>query len=160
MSLFAEFIQLNLKKSFLANVELSNYLRDSTGEKICMISEPYRVRGKISSLPKGYNCIASRENARAAIFWRGREIIKVDKLCGNDYAVGIRKINGKNVVLASIYMDINEPAAPRWLQDIIDYCKQKRYPLILSADSNAHSCLLYTSPSPRDLSTSRMPSSA
>ena len=26
--------------------------------------------------------------------------------------------------------------------------------------ANAHSCLLYTSPSPRDLSTSRMPSSA
>ena len=28
------------------------------------------------------------------------------------------------------------------------------------ADESAHSCLLYTSPSPRDLSTSRMPSSA
>ena len=36
--------------------------------------------------------------------------------------------------------------------------------LTISADllgiANAHSCLLYTSPSPRDLSTSRMPSSA
>ena len=29
-----------------------------------------------------------------------------------------------------------------------------------SADDNRHTCLLYTSPSPRDLSTSRMPSSA
>ena len=31
---------------------------------------------------------------------------------------------------------------------------------IIVADGNFHGCLLYTSPSPRDLSTSRMPSSA
>ena len=31
------------------------------------------------------------------------------------------------------------------------------FPLVLAAE---HTCLLYTSPSPRDLSTSRMPSSA
>ena len=31
---------------------------------------------------------------------------------------------------------------------------------IIACDINDHSCLLYTSPSPRDLSTSRMPSSA
>ena len=30
----------------------------------------------------------------------------------------------------------------------------------ISPDSNTYTCLLYTSPSPRDLSTSRMPSSA
>ena len=38
-----------------------------------------------------------------------------------------------------------------------------RFAIVLSADQsidNAQSCLLYTSPSPRDLSTSRMPSSA
>ena len=29
-----------------------------------------------------------------------------------------------------------------------------------SANAHAYTCLLYTSPSPRDLSTSRMPSSA
>ena len=31
---------------------------------------------------------------------------------------------------------------------------------ILTLNTIAHTCLLYTSPSPRDLSTSRMPSSA
>ena len=32
--------------------------------------------------------------------------------------------------------------------------------LIKNCDALVHDCLLYTSPSPRDLSTSRMPSSA
>ena len=32
--------------------------------------------------------------------------------------------------------------------------------LKLEIDPKSHACLLYTSPSPRDLSTSRMPSSA
>eukprot|EP00831_Metopus_contortus_P031996 TRINITY_DN25962_c0_g1_i3.p2 TRINITY_DN25962_c0_g1~~TRINITY_DN25962_c0_g1_i3.p2 ORF type:complete len:136 (-),score=17.30 TRINITY_DN25962_c0_g1_i3:141-548(-) len=34
------------------------------------------------------------------------------------------------------------------------------YNIITNTDSQLYSCLLYTSPSPRDLSTSRMPSSA
>ena len=33
-------------------------------------------------------------------------------------------------------------------------------PIIAVVDSDCNPCLLYTSPSPRDLSTSRMPSSA
>ena len=33
-------------------------------------------------------------------------------------------------------------------------------PLVVAAFSMSQVCLLYTSPSPRDLSTSRMPSSA
>ena len=37
------------------------------------------------------------------------------------------------------------------------YCTDKLMPRIISAYQD---CLLYTSPSPRDLSTSRMPSSA
>ena len=42
--------------------------------------------------------------------------------------------------------------APQWLPDGVEGL-EVRMPLI-------NSCLLYTSPSPRDLSTSRMPSSA
>ena len=44
------------------------------------------------------------------------------------------------------------------LDDIKPYysCTNKSIPLY----ANIHTCLLYTSPSPRDLSTSRMPSSA
>ena len=43
----------------------------------------------------------------------------------------------------------DERLAPIW-----DVCGELNIPVLI------HSCLLYTSPSPRDLSTSRMPSSA
>ena len=52
------------------------------------------------------------------------------------------------------------------LNDICDECKKEdetvTQNLILTGYKlcNSCSCLLYTSPSPRDLSTSRMPSSA
>jgi len=41
----------------------------------------------------------------------------------------------------------------------IDYCDRDQYPLAREVTPD-YVCLLYTSPSPRDLSTSRMPSSA
>ena len=49
----------------------------------------------------------------------------------------------------------NEPVE---LDENYDYEADKRSPRNKSGNSN--NCLLYTSPSPRDLSTSRMPSSA
>ena len=38
--------------------------------------------------------------------------------------------------------------------------KEKDYKIAFAREAKRHGCLLYTSPSPRDLSTSRMPSSA
>ena len=56
------------------------------------------------------------------------------------------------------------PADVEWIDDAF-YIKKTRFGLytsILKDPLGAHfiTCLLYTSPSPRDLSTSRMPSSA
>ena len=44
-------------------------------------------------------------------------------------------------------------------KEIENHCKQLDVESLLT-NSNHQTCLLYTSPSPRDLSTSRMPSSA
>ena len=44
-------------------------------------------------------------------------------------------------------------------KEIMDYCKQNNIESILTS-SHHQSCLLYTSPSPRDRQKSRMPSSA
>ena len=43
---------------------------------------------------------------------------------------------------------------------LIQYIALRNKAGIDTLDADSHSCLLYTSPSPRDLSTSRMPSSA
>ena len=44
--------------------------------------------------------------------------------------------------------------------EMVKYCVANKCPISTWACANAAFCLLYTSPSPRDLSTSRMPSSA
>ena len=46
------------------------------------------------------------------------------------------------------------------LTDITQIAASESSSLALKSDGTMYSCLLYTSPSPRDLSTSRMPSSA
>ena len=52
--------------------------------------------------------------------------------------------------------DKNQPP-----ESLAQYLLQETYEVLESIDNNGENfCLLYTSPSPRDLSTSRMPSSA
>ena len=50
---------------------------------------------------------------------------------------------------------------PKWMGELLDSLEKQTFQdfeVVVSDQSK--SCLLYTSPSPRDLSTSRMPSSA
>ena len=65
-----------------------------------------------------------------------------------------------NGVVAIIYpsSDFNPKTGNPWTAEEVaakDVPKGKKYKIVEDSD-----CLLYTSPSPRDLSTSRMPSSA
>ena len=46
------------------------------------------------------------------------------------------------------------------LRNKIERLEQDNQRLIINSSAKKNNCLLYTSPSPRDLSTSRMPSSA
>ena len=46
------------------------------------------------------------------------------------------------------------------LKDIQNNLRYPKNSFVIAKDLRSLSCLLYTSPSPRDLSTSRMPSSA
>ena len=52
--------------------------------------------------------------------------------------------------------EISDAAYDRLYRELQDF--EKAHPDLV--DENSPTCLLYTSPSPRDLSTSRMPSSA
>ena len=83
----------------------------------------------------------------------GHEDKKINSICRFDF---VDKVKSKN---------INQKDDRLVLELIaIDYLKNKEdYEINLIFSNNAYialTCLLYTSPSPRDLSTSRMPSSA
>ena len=104
---------------------------------------------------------------------------EISELKHRDLAAGLVTLEGKKTVIISTYLDITQDPVPEYLVKAIDYCKQKRFSILIGMDSNAHSdiwghtnnrrgnelvdyivCLLYTSPSPRDGLLSRMPSSA
>ena len=60
--------------------------------------------------------------------------------------------------MALMLMGATSPSAAH--QDHKNHDEQTNYSLMIDLAYGKGSCLLYTSPSPRDLSTSRMPSSA
>ena len=67
-----------------------------------------------------------------------------------------------------LYEYMNRPFVMKEFEEALSTLKTKKSPdpdkvtneMLEHLDAKAKSCLLYTSPSPRDLSTSRMPSSA
>ena len=64
----------------------------------------------------------------------------------------IKKINYKNLSFIHFCGNFGDPMLCPEIHEICEYVFEKR--------SRINICLLYTSPSPRDLSTSRIPSSA
>eukprot|EP00831_Metopus_contortus_P058295 TRINITY_DN5047_c0_g2_i13.p1 TRINITY_DN5047_c0_g2~~TRINITY_DN5047_c0_g2_i13.p1 ORF type:complete len:342 (-),score=54.33 TRINITY_DN5047_c0_g2_i13:66-1091(-) len=93
--------------------------------------------------------------------------------CSSSYEFDISTIN--KVKAKTILMEKGVPTAPfvyltKWDEEAVKNSKIT-YPVLIklvysaasygmTLDSKCYTCLLYTSPSPRDLSTSRMPSSA
>ena len=51
------------------------------------------------------------------------------------------KMNGCAVNSAAVYLDINLPMRLQKFVQLLEFCDLKRIPLIVGADSNAHSVL-------------------
>ena len=80
----------------------------------------------------------------------GQDNKKINSICRFDF---VDKVKSKNIDQSNQELVLELIG--------IDYLKNNTdYEISLIFSNNAHICLLYTSPSPRDLSTSRMPSSA
>ena len=88
-------------------------------------------------------------------FWI-RDLVAENNISVNDLIWPIFLIEGKDKI-----EPINElPGINRYTIDKLIEIASKAFELGIRCVALFPSCLLYTSPSPRDLSTSRMPSSA
>ena len=135
-----DFIQVNTKKAFAAAVEL-NSLVTKKKEYVCLVSEPYVFKEKVCAAPPSCT-IASGKNPRAAIFGRkSLNLIKIDHLTNRDCAVALLRTKERDILLASVYMDIKLAMVPKWLEEIEAFASSKKYPVIIGMDSNAHSSL-------------------
>ena len=68
-------------------------------------------------------------------------------------------INDANVVVVNTCSFI-ETAREESIRKILEYTNQGKEVIVAGCMAQHFNCLLYTSPSPRDISGSRMPSSA
>ena len=68
-------------------------------------------------------------------------ITAMDSWCNRDCAVALAKIGGKQTVLVSLYLDINLDVRPGWLDGLMAMIEDKKFPVIMGVDSNAHSVM-------------------
>ena len=141
------FTQQNLHKSSHATSLLGQAM-EGTNNSIFFVTEPYTINNKLTGLPRGITAIYDRRLGkndpppRAAIL-ASRDTItnSMDSWCNRDCAVAIVKIQGKQTLLASIYLDIKLPVNQSWMKNLTVMAEQKKLPILIAMDSNAHSDL-------------------
>ena len=140
-----KFIQLNMNKADLAAVSLNERLKSIKGDFVCLITEPYNFKGKAARLPSNVQIVPENikeKTSRAIIIASPNcEIVEVSNLCSKDSAVAHCKIDKVNILLCSIYMDINIPVQQEFLNKIMDYADSKNVEMILGIDTNSHSTM-------------------
>ena len=67
------------------------------------------------------------------------QMAEISELKHRDLAAGLITLEGKKPVIISIYLDITQDPVPEHLIKAINYCKQKRFSILIGMDSNAHS---------------------
>ena len=109
---------------------------------IAMVTEPSVIRNRLSGIPKHYNSLPTiKDNKpRAAIFTsKSIPIQEISNLSHRDLVVGLIKCGTKQTAIISAYMDIKNKPITDQLQAALDYCKNKGYGIMLTADTNSHS---------------------
>ena len=132
-------IQVNLNKAHAAQVELLKKT-NKLESYIALLTEPYCYKQKLCMTPRGSNClpqIRSGHPRASIISSKNLKIHEINELKHRDIAIGLIKLQGKSVIIASLYMDITKPIEPL-MSPLLDYCKQHGYGLLIASDTNAH----------------------
>ena len=64
---------------------------------------------------------------------------EVFELKHRDLTAGLITLKGKKTEIICAYLDITQDPVPEHLIKAINYCKQKRFSILVGMDSNAHS---------------------
>ena len=138
-----ECTQLNLRKSSLATSLFSHEL--SSSPRIGFVSEPYTAFNGVVGKPLEYNVypeLRLDQPPRAALYIpRHIKNVGVANLSNADCQVALIFVQVCTILLASVYLDIDNDPAPQWLHDIVSFADSKQYGLLIAVDSNAHSVL-------------------
>lgn len=70
-------------------------------------------------------------------------------MSNRDATVIVIKINKRQTLIGSLYLDYTENVIQPWLTKIMDFLKHRGYALLLGIDSNCHSTLYGRETNPR-----------
>jgi len=142
-----KFSQLNLQKAKVATDNLADVMVQWSNSPLCiLVQEPWvNFNSKwISGFPAGTQIFAT-EDPRACILATSDLFIHaMDDFTTRDMAVGRWSTQCEecpSVVIVSLYADITENAISNDLVKLMDYCVLNDLPVLMGADTNAHSSL-------------------
>ena len=137
-----EVTQLNMQKARHAQIEILNKLNKTKNPFLILAQEPYCYKSTLALLPQNSKTIPSDRTGhpRASITASNKlQMAEISELKHRDLAAGLVTLEGKKTVIISIYQDITQESVPEHLVKAINYCKQKRFSILIGMDSNAHS---------------------
>ena len=136
-----QFTQLNMHRAIGAATILSQ--QQISRPSICLLTEPCTAFNKVSQVPTSHASVPGvplTERPRAAIWFpKNIPFVALDQLSNEDCAVAIVDSSRGKFILASIYLDYNKPVVQDWLEKLMQFIENKRYPALLAFDCNAHS---------------------
>ena len=118
-------LQVNENKAFLAAVSVAK-LFEKQRNNVSFVTEPYILYNKPAALPSGCGNIYAGESPRAAIlFDKNLSVTKIDKLSWKDGAIAQLSTDDRQILLASMYFDINLPVDQSLVLRVLDYAKSR-----------------------------------
>ena len=137
------FIQLNMHRAVAASTILNNKV--NLNPSICFLTEPCTAFNKVCHVPPNHSCVPSTtlsERPRTAIYIpRTIQFIHLEQLSNKDCTVVVLDTARGKLILASVYLDYNLDVVQPWLTSLMDYVDNRKLPLLMALDSNAHSVL-------------------
>ena len=134
------FLQLNMHRALVASVELNKKLTQSPA--ICLLTEPCTYENKVCQIPPQFICLPPTplpERPRTAIYLPKRTpYVFREQLSNRDCTASLVELASGKILLASVYLDSNEPVVQPWMMDLLQYAASKKYPTIIALDANAH----------------------
>jgi len=136
-----QFYQINLQHSRTATAELVRRFKGVQG--VALVQEPWVKGNKVLGIGHLRQvCTSKSEHVRAAIVTDKKlRVWPMDGLSTADLAVAVIQHGMGMIVVASFYWDMNREVINNELLELINLCRTRKLPLLVGADTNAHSVM-------------------
>ena len=109
MNKLISFVQINMNRSGLAAVELNERLKKVKDHYVCLVTEPFRYRGKIASAPAKACIVPGNIADPRATILSSIELTEITALCTRDSAVALLKSKELSILIAVSYTHLTLP---------------------------------------------------